>query len=146
MELEAKHLVPYLPYALKLQYIVKDKVEKTGYMRSISHNEDETHPTRVSIDYNQEEHIWMFKPILRPLYEFGDSDDLRKVHEFIGLGGWCEAYDQYFDAWFNDACTVDKLVLQCPYKILEYFFSNHYDIFSLIEKGIAVDVNTLSVE
>lgn len=67
-ELELKHLAPYLPYGLKLQYVVREKVEQIGIMKSISHNEDETNPTRVSISamYN-EEHIWMFKPLLRPL-------------------------------------------------------------------------------
>ena len=41
--LSAVHLAPYLPYGLKLQYVVRDKVEKTGIMKSIIHNEDETH-------------------------------------------------------------------------------------------------------
>jgi hypothetical protein len=79
MELEIKHLATYLPYGLKLQYVVREKVEKTGIIKSISHNEDETHPTRVSISamYN-EEHIWMFKPILRPL------SDLTKEIEYNG--------------------------------------------------------------
>jgi hypothetical protein len=74
MELEIKHLAPYLPYGLKLQYVVREKVEKTGVLQSISHRDFETHPTRVSIEglYN-EEHIWMFKPILRPLSDLNNE-------------------------------------------------------------------------
>jgi len=83
------------------------------------------------------------KPILRPLLEFGDSDDLRKILEFIGLGRWCEAYDTYFDAWFNDACNIDKLVLQAPYEVFQYFLANHYDVFGLISNNLAIDINTL---
>lgn len=37
MELEIKHLVSYLPYCLKLQYVVRDKVEKIGIMRNTSY-------------------------------------------------------------------------------------------------------------
>lgn len=143
MELEVKHLAAYLPYSLKIQYIVRNVVNLTGYMRAIIHNEDETHPTRVAINHNPTEHIWMFKPILRPISEFGDSDDLRKVHEFIGLGKWCEAYDHYFDVWFNDLANIDKLILQAPYEIFNYFLANHYDVFGLIKNGLAIDINTI---
>lgn len=47
MELQIQHLSPYLPYSLIVQYVVRDKVERKGVMRSISFNEDETHPARV---------------------------------------------------------------------------------------------------
>lgn len=143
MELEIKHLAPYLPYELKLQYVERDKVISTGIMNNINHNNAETHPTRININYQGQEHIWMFKPILRPISEFGDSDDLRKVHEFIGLGKWCEAYDHYFNVWFNDLANIDKLILQAPYEIFNYFLANHYDVFGLIKNGLAIDINTI---
>ena len=141
MELEVKHLAPYLPYDLKLQYVVREKVEQTGIMKSINHNEDETHPTRVSISamYN-EEHIWMFKPILKPLSQF-EYDHIVQVKEHLGLGQWCDHYDQYFDAWFDDAESVQKLVLQAPYIVFLYFLSEHYDVYGLIEKGLAVSIS-----
>lgn len=135
MELELKHLTPYLPYELKVEgQTHKDIFELGGLDGEIA-----LLVGAGGVDF------FDIKPILRPLSEFGDSDDLRKVHEFIGLGGWCEAYDHYFDAWFNDACSIDKLVLQAPYEVIQYFFSNHFDVFGLIKECIAVDVNTLSV-
>lgn len=76
--LEIKHLAAYLPYKINLQYIIRDRVVKTGIMKTIIHNEADTHPTKISIDWDDAEHIWMFKPILRPL------SDLTKEIEVDG--------------------------------------------------------------
>ena len=139
MELEVKHLAPYAPFGIK---VFLGKTEKD--LTAISIDSKFVFVTQWGGSREKQmAGIENIKPIFRPLSEFGNSDDLRKVHEFIGLGKWCEAYDQYFDAWFNDACSVDKLVLQCPYDVLQYFFSNHYDVFGLIKEGLAIDVNTL---
>lgn len=138
MELEAKHLAPYLPYGLKLQYVVRDMVQSTGIMRSISHNDFETHPARVNINYQGEEHIWMFRPILKPLSQF-EYDHIIQIKEHLGLGKWCDHYDQYFDAWFDDAENVKKMVLQCPYEIMQFFLECHFDVFGLIDAGLAIE-------
>ena len=147
MELELKHLANYLPYELKVvhtNYIEFGKaVERVDTLKGL-YEDCCTFSLGADWYFNTDENDCSFKPILRQLSEFGDSDDLRKVHEFIGLGQWCEAYDHYFDAWFNDACSIDKLVLQAPYEVVQYFFVNHFDVFGLIAAGLAVDVNTLS--
>jgi hypothetical protein len=140
MELEVKHLAPYLPYGLKLQYVVREKVKSIGVMQSISHNENETHPTRVSISaMHNEEHIWMFKPILKALSHF-EYDHIVQIKEHIGIGQWCDHYDHYFDAWFDDAENVQKLILQCPYDIMQFFLECHFDVFGLIEANLATDL------
>lgn len=133
MKLEIKHLAPYLPYNLKLVEGELSAISnRWGTVKYIDSDKDDynTSPERI-------------KPKLRPLSEFGDSDNLREVHEFIGLGGWCEAYDHYFDAWFNDACSIGKLVLQAPYEVMQYFFSNHFDVFGLIDAGLAVEIKNV---
>jgi hypothetical protein len=86
-----------------------------------------------------------FKPILRPLSEFGDSDDTRKVHEFIGLGKWCDNYTEYFNTWFDDLANIDKLILQAPKEVFDYFLANHFDVFNLLKHGMAIDVNDVSL-
>jgi hypothetical protein len=125
MELTVNHLAPYLPYGLKLQYIVRDKVISTGIMKSISHNEDETHPTRVSISamYN-EEHIWMFKPLLKSMSRLG-QENIVKLKLFV------EADKQYL---------IDN-PLNCCYDDLQYLLSEYYDVFGLIEKGLATEMS-----
>ena len=146
MELEAKHLAPYLPYGLKLQYIVRENVKQTGIMKSISHNESETHPTRVSIEFNNEEHIWMFKPILRPLSDLNkqikrDENLLVTPSRAFSLvkdeeGNWCDE----FSADYGESPTAKVDVTQMNFWLFEY----HFDVFGLIKAGLAIDINTLS--
>jgi hypothetical protein len=124
MELEIQHLTPYLPYSLRLQYIVREKVEREGIMRSISFNESETHPVRVSIDYYDEEHIWMFKPILKPI-------ELLSVHE-------CYEHLKLFTE--SDIAFIIGSPLSCHYDELQYLYSQHYDVFGLISKGLATPI------
>ena len=124
MELEVKHLAPYLPYGLKLQYVVREKVEQIGIMKSISHNEDETHPTRVSISsmYN-EEHIWMFKPLLKPLSQLGNEN--------------------YFFHYDNQEGLMMKRKNEtyCRLNELDFLFKNHFDVFGLIDAGLATELS-----
>lgn len=144
MKLEIKHLAPYLPYGLKLQYVVREKVEKTGVLQSISHRDFETHPTRVSIEglYN-EEHIWMFKPILRPLSDL-TIDIIRQLISFdIVEFRMSKEIEDDFSIEVNDEMVGwTALGFQEYQNIIAY----HFDIFKLIPQGLAVDINTLSVE
>ena len=138
--LTIKHLAPYFLHELKLQReyysnfngggIVKDTIIMSGYFLA-----------QFKIEMASKT---KYKPILHPLSEFGDSDDIKKVHEFLGLGNWCEMYDEYFRVWFDDVANTDKLVLQAPQEIFNYFLANHYDVFSLIPNGLAIDINTLT--
>jgi len=137
MELTIQELSAYLPYGLKIKVI-----DTSFYKYDIMTLCDKGGLSNIGLSYiidNPKD----FKPILRPLSEFGDSDDLKKVHEFIGLGKWCEHYDFYFACWFNDLSNVDKLVLQAPYEVFQYFLANHYDVFGLISNNLAIDINTL---
>ncbi len=140
MELELKHLAPYLPYGLKLQYVVREKVEKTGIMKSIIHDKNETHPTKVSIDGSDAEHIWMFKPILRPLSDLNKELFERFPNGFFGFipkSLLSENLQMQLDI-FNLPNIVDLKVTDYQ-KLLGW----HFDIFGLIEQGLAVDINTL---
>ena len=154
MELEIKHLTPYLPYGLKMQYVVREKVEKTGIMKTIIHNEDETHPTKISIDWNNEEHIWMFKPILRPL------SDLTKEIQVNGEKFYpLEKLTEIFGGRpisFDGTCFYTKIqenmvrkkedVVPLHFSQLDAFnklFEWHFDVFGLIPAGLATDINTL---
>ncbi|QRE03476.1 hypothetical protein H0H26_11385 [Flavobacterium psychrophilum] len=128
MKLELKHLAPYLPYKLNVQWL---RTEDNSFQIS---------------EFNFCDAYWLFnrsnlKPVLRPLSNFGDSDDTRKVHEFIGLGKWCEAYDDYFNAWFDDLANVDKLILQAPQEMFNYFLANHFDVFGLIKNDLAISIH-----
>lgn len=137
-ELQLKHIAPHFPYGLKMTFRVGGKV---GVLRAIYNYEQETHPVRLLLDGMDSEHIWMFKPILKPIQEL-DELHAQKLTEFIGKD-WCEAYDEYFEAWINDLANTDKLVLQAPQPIFNYFLSQHFDVFGLIDKGLATSVDDI---
>lgn len=39
---------------------------------------------------------------------------------------------------------IKYLAPYLPYECVEYMFQNYYDFFGLIEKGLAIDINTLN--
>jgi hypothetical protein len=144
MDLEVKHLAPYLPYGLKLQYVVREKVENTGIMKSIYHNDDETHPTKISIEWGDGEHIWMFKPILRPLSDLNKDIEINgENHQMWLLIPNCKHYNGTIIINGN-GYKFD--ITELKYSLIQTMLKFHFDIFGLIEKGLAVDINTLSVE
>ncbi len=144
MELEVKHLAPYLPYGLNLQYVVREKVEKTGIMKTIIHNEDEAHPTKISIDWNDAEHIWMFKPILRPLSDLNNEIVINgEKHQMWLLINGQKALE---NGKIENMNGYQYSILELSYNKIQTILKFHFDIFGLIEKGLAVDINTLSVQ
>lgn len=130
MELQLKHLAPYLPYGLQLQYIVRDKVVRTGIMNSLSFNEYETHPERVSIELYDEEHIWMFKPLLKPMDEY--FEELRLYFRMLPHTNW---------SYTTPIENVIKTPLSCSYEDIQWLIKNHYDVFGLINAGLATKIS-----
>ena len=151
-QLDIKHLAPYLPYEIQLQYIVRDKVVKTGIMKSIIHNESETHPTKISIHFNDAEHIWMFKPILYPLdyltkeithngetfvpiehFEIGDDDNC------------CYEFDNGNIKLIQNITTIAKYnnwhdINFLPFAVVQQLIEWRFDVFNLINDGLAIPV------
>lgn len=118
--LELKHLAPYLPYKLKF----------TGYLKhnsSLPFDDSEDILTLCPfvlayLDQEFEE----FKPILRPLSDL-DKDNFKEMginHNWYGLK--------------NYLTNIKEMKV----KDFEYLVRNHFDVFGLIEKGLAIDINT----
>lgn len=115
--LKLKHLAPYLPYGL-CWYI--DGASPTIRKMHIHNYYDLLASNR--------------KPILRPLSDLTDPTEdrmkpIRKIAEFHGDIPLCHHYPSDYETW-------------CVYEY-EYLIKNHFDVFGLIDKGLAIDVNTL---
>lgn len=136
MELEVKHLAPYLPYGLKLQYVEREKVISTGIMRTISHNDFETHPTRVDINYEGQEHIWMFKPLLRRKTYLHSLQSEMLIRWGSGLSDRAKAQ------WIKE--VTDDMMYSAfnslRYDFVELMLENHIDVFGLIDVGLATEL------
>ena len=121
--LELKHLAPYLPYEVKMQ----------------EYYEDSQFTLKSSnIDYCLEKKCRIY---LRP------PSDLTKVIEHNG-----EMFvpNQRLDEWFGQTLNVNESyhlvspITHEPYVLIRQLFEWHFDVFRLIDKGLAIDINTLN--
>ena len=139
--LSAVHLAPYLPY--KLKCLVTDKGKyKIGSLFAVYDNGEYSFYDTIESEKGFSE----VKPILRPI---SDLDWKIKV-EFDKYDNK-RIYDEEIINLFCEENGIDELLgnielSSIRYECVEYIFKNHYDFFGLIEKGLAIDTNTLSVE
>ena len=116
MKLELKHLAPYLPYGLRLR-------DSDGIYK-----ED-----RILIFENMKWLLDNGRPILRPLSDLeylilNQKQQELKTKEDTLIYWSSRNYIDLDDICYND---------------IQWFLKNHFDIFGLIEQGLAIDINTL---
>ena len=129
--IELKHVAPYLPYKLKGFFILSDVINLSPSQK------DEKRESTLTKD-NVPFFLIHCKPILKPLSDIyynvtggkvmNDLDcDLKTVHELWDLYNKDKAFE------LNDL----------SYKTYEIALQNHFDVFGLIKKGLAIDINDL---
>ena len=116
-KLELKHLAPYLPYKLSINCDFCDGDILACELEVLSSSEAFLDGCDWDYINNKD-----FKPILRPLSNLIIFVSHSVLDHLIGV-------DIY----------KDKLT----YIELSYLLQNHFDVFGLIESGLAVDINTL---
>lgn len=141
MKLEQKHLASYLPYGLKIQGQTHEEIAELSALSKYGINIKDR-----SFQYGEWADIFDIKPILRPL------SDLTKEIEIDG-----EKFVPYEKCksvvnesqWIKICNTIDinggeySNICDMPYWWVNKLFEWHFDVFGLIEKGLAVDINTL---
>jgi hypothetical protein len=75
------------------------------------------------------------KPILRPLSDLSKDDFGEYLIE--------ELYTLDFEKQILSILEDIRWVNQCDYLLIQLLIEKHYDVFGLIEKGLAIDINTL---
>jgi hypothetical protein len=142
-ELELKHILPYLPYKLKCN-------EKWTLI-SLSSLED-----HAMFDYsarfdgeNKKGYIQFLKPMLRPMSDL--FENIVHNEEIICVAKVIKNLDDSIE-WWNGCRTAlhypetgefcitssDELIYQTlNYNIVATLFKYHFDVFGLIEKGLA---------
>lgn len=126
MKLELKHLAPYLPYGLNILYWNGNAKEYVEILQVLHYENRHV--------LGSDKH----KPILRPLSDLATFIIHNEV-EFYPLEWIAQEldYDLYSLEYYREH------TLRIPYEILSKLLEWHFDIFGLIEKGLAVDINTL---
>jgi hypothetical protein len=130
MELELKHIAPYLPYGLKiLRPDNKAVLELVGVVGGSMVFHEEAGDAFGSIGKHN-------KPLLRPLSQLTTLIK-HNGDEFVPM----EEIDNYhnFSILRTDDLKTDPL--RYPYTVVEALISWHFDVFGLIEAGWAVELN-----
>jgi len=136
-KLELKHLSPYLPYGLSVKCMGE-------YME----DSDEDNPTpklfeligllknKASVSFHGNKEVFHYEdlfPILRPL------SDLTKE---IEIDGKRFVSNQYLkDNYIGEMMHTN--LASWSHRVVSKLFEWHFDVFGLIEKGLAIDINTL---
>lgn len=136
MKLETKHLAPYLPYNLKCEVLNSGQEKEIGEMIAVYNDGSACFGNIVESEKGFE----YIKPILQPL--FNDNFDYTIfLMDNFPEEKWADAYNDIMNG-----VGFGVKIEQIPYELHEFLFENHIDVFGLIEKGLAIDINTLSVQ
>ena len=158
MKLELHHLAPYLPYGLKgqLQHDIDEEIghhdwyedlpkfkkgaiwEYSGYIPdAVSLCIDgEVNGCVMTNGYTWVSYEPWFKPILRPLTDYQDVNSQAMNDLNIDI------QDQVTLTYL---ATKEEHYTRVSYSVIEICLRNHIDIFGLIDKGLAIDQNTLEL-
>jgi len=131
-ELKQEHIIPYLPYELMavidgLSYKIK------GVIKDLAcdiEGVDLHFPNTVIIE-RRNENLKNVKPILKPLSDLLDLEDFKS----IGIFGRNE--------WKIKQAVRDERVGLINHHLFHILVKHHYDVYRLIDKGLAIDVKTL---
>jgi hypothetical protein len=129
MKVELKHLSAYLPYDLKfLNTNTNNRYDILGLYDDSVSLYSETQPTETLYFISG----WdCLKPILRPLTDLYNTDGF-SLSKMISHG-----YHNTF--WSTEKFSVNHVY----YHDLLILLEHHFDVFGLIDAGLAIDINTI---
>jgi hypothetical protein len=159
-KLTLKELAPYLPYGLSIQrQEVHSSESEISKLKGISINEEISILIHSECSmYYYEDYIEIIKPILRPLSDLtGDikhKESELNVIEEIYCDSWMagrhevEVTRRGYVIISNDDGSEIDICIEKPqtneFWVFEILLKHHFDVFGLIDRGLAIDVNTLS--
>lgn len=169
MKLELKHITPYLPYGLKVHYdgLCDDDVEGVFTVMSSHYNDNGISILSDKfdeIDLSESFFIYLDFPVklsLRPInsitkeeaYEFGvllmgeaDMEDKEVgIGKMVLMGSiyptimYQDKEDEDYSIMIQFSSTGISGIDLIPYEAYEWLFNHHFDVFRLINKGLAIE-------
>ena len=133
MELQLKHLAPYLPYGLRMK-----AYKNTGKLIKL---DDSCVQIKFDKHYSEYHYFMEIKPILRPLSDLTKEIEHNEEKFVPHKKFFREAYQL-----IQNELEITNNKPLCDYftwEIMQKLFEWHFDVFGLIEKGLAIDINTL---
>ncbi len=149
-KLELKHIVGYLPYNLKV------KSGNVNLIRTLNIEIDENFRDIITLN-NLITGIG-HKPILRPLSDLTKEIEVNGEKfvpiEWFEIGEDSNDSEEYDHGNIKLIKTLERIskfnisndILFLPHGVVQKLYEWHFDVHGLIEKGLAIDINTLSKE
>ena len=131
-DLLLKDLCARLPYEVKVQY--KDDIFTIDYISGIYEEIKLDTPDRYTIDISE------VKPYLFPLSSMTD-EQLFEVQEILGKNE-IKIESGFLSIVDSDRNTISYLEILT---LLEWFYKNHFDVYGLIPKGLAINGTELNI-
>lgn len=147
MKLELKHIAPYLPFDLMAVKINDGEIVSTPFVIDGLTADNYVLPDELASSF----YLDSIKPTLRPLSQLVDG---RYLFEVISM--------QYVNINHADKCVIKndgvyygttrltslnymrpEAAQALPYYVVQYLLEHHFDVFGLIDKGLAIDINKL---
>ena len=146
MKIELKHLAPYLPYELQL-YGASD----IWVMHSLGVEEiciaNGLHTQTLSFD----DCLTDYSPMLRPMSSLTKElyYELSGKSESDSFGFWYGKHNGdndkreyiYYSGYTSRQYFLCDGYGQFSYKMMDFFFKNHFDVFGLVPAGLAMELS-----
>ena len=130
--LQAVFLAPYLPFALKIEHpTIKIKVRQISELKNIGQ-------TNIEISHRMYVQISECKPILKPMSKLiKDKKVCDEINEYLEPNGL------EINGWFllRNSLNAVAISYEEMQKLLNILYREHYDVFGLINKGLAISVD-----
>ena len=141
-KLELKHLENYLSSKIKVYDTIRKKTKIMNLGQGGSSN---WIGIKTVLNYSG-----IYKPILRPLsdltqhfyFELSGKDPKNSFPVFF-IKGDGKTKDRFHFTGYSSKQINIVDYKQCPYWFIDFLFKNKFDLFGLIEKALAVDINTI---
>lgn len=162
--LTIKELAPYLPYGLKAQHTTYfDNRESKTIVVDVESLHNECVTFSDGMDYYFDDQIdneCSIKPLLRPLSSITEEiehnsisiqlePNLEKIipSEFI-YKHWFYTIreDGHFSYHIGDGTVIGSLYRGVPYSLIEILLEWHFDVFGLIDRGLALPIEGKEVK
>ena len=149
MKLTIEHLAPYLPYGLKIwSYELNKEIE----LYCLSKANEAVYINSTKFYY----HVDKFKPILRPLSDLTKGIyhnekkfiPIQKLKQNMLVDFEYKDKDGIMSIKFpkGNVCIISickEIADECPFGFYNKLIEWHFDVFGLIEKGLAININTI---
>jgi len=145
--LTIKELAPYLPYGLKVAFIVRYEIRRIATLSSL-YDIENYYDIKLSIGHSDSEHIWMFKPLLRPLSQLTEEIE-HNGEKFVPkdkIPNYTKVDENGTLYILVDGTQWQSNPLRWDYETVNWLISLHFDVFGLIDRGLALPIDGKEVK